>query len=102
MATGKTTSDIIEAAHIAPYSATKDHSPNNGLLLSREIHRLFDKGKLSFDPDNGYAIVLDPTVTDDLQLLPRLTPGKAALQIHDDALRLRHEDFTSLTRTNKP
>lgn len=102
MATGKTTSDIIEAAHIDPFYVTENHDPQNGLLLSREIHRLFDRGKLSFDPDNEYAIVLDPTVKDDLQLLPRLTTGKEALRVHDDALRLRHEDFTSLIRTNKP
>lgn len=101
MATGKETSDIIEAAHIAPYNKSKNHSPDNGLLLSRDIHKLFDNGKLSFDPDNEYAIVKDPTIKDELGLLSNLTPDKGALQVDDEALRIRHADFKALMKGAK-
>ena len=42
--------DLIEAAHIVPYSVRKDNRPSNGLLLRSDIHTLFDVGLLRIDP----------------------------------------------------
>ena len=42
--TRERTLPALEAAHIRPYSEGGDHRPDNGLLLRRDIHRLFDAG----------------------------------------------------------
>jgi putative restriction endonuclease len=49
--TGENTLDVLEAAHIRPYSANGPHAPDNGLLLRSDMHTLFDKGLLTVDPD---------------------------------------------------
>ena len=40
-----------EAAHIIPYSISKNFSLNNGLLLQSGLHLLFDKKYWSINPD---------------------------------------------------
>jgi superfamily II DNA or RNA helicase len=58
---GETLSDILEAAHIKPYSNCKrdkmseddTNHQNNMILLTCELHRLFDKYKFAFD-EHGY------------------------------------------------
>ena len=44
--------EILEAAHILPYSETNNHAEENGLLLRVDIHRLFDSNLLGIDPEN--------------------------------------------------
>ncbi|MES1933278.1 hypothetical protein T35B1_11742 [Salinisphaera shabanensis T35B1] len=50
MVTGVTTAAVIEAAHIAPYGGRATNTVENGLLLRTDIHRLFDAGLMSIDP----------------------------------------------------
>lgn len=40
--TGEKTLPVLEAAHIKPYSLDGPHEINNGLLLRRDFHTLFD------------------------------------------------------------
>ena len=40
----------LEAAHIRPYHRDGEHEVTNGLLLRRDIHRLFDLGYLTVTP----------------------------------------------------
>jgi hypothetical protein len=47
---GCTAQDALDAAHIYPYSAKHLDHVSNGLLLRRDLHGLFDAGKLAFDP----------------------------------------------------
>lgn len=45
--TGEKTLPVLEAAHIKPYSLDGPHSINNGLLLRRDFHTLFDRGYIT-------------------------------------------------------
>lgn len=48
------TTYILEAAHIIPYSDSGSFSVNNGIALSVEMHRLFDKKLFAFEyTENG-------------------------------------------------
>ncbi|MGW1765326.1 HNH endonuclease [Streptomyces sp. NPDC002073] len=65
--TGPTPASVLEAAHLYSYAATGDHN-GGGLLLRRDLHRLFDLGLLAVDPDN---LTLD--VAADIQKYPLYT-----------------------------
>lgn len=45
--TGEKTLPVLEAAHIKPYSQNGPHEINNGLLLRRDFHTLFDRGYIT-------------------------------------------------------
>ena len=47
--TGEKTLPVLEAAHIKPYSQEGPHSINNGLLLRKDLHALFDRGYITID-----------------------------------------------------
>lgn len=47
--TGEKTLPVLEAAHIKPYSHNGPHAINNGLLLRRDFHTLFDRGYITVD-----------------------------------------------------
>lgn len=51
MVTGSEIKQIIEAAHIIPFSEEQDHSIDNGLLLRSDIHKLFDKDLMGIHPE---------------------------------------------------
>lgn len=48
---------VLEAAHVIPYAAGGEHSLENGLLLRSDLHRLFDAGYVTVDPDDRVLIV---------------------------------------------
>lgn len=48
---------VLEAAHIRPYSVGGEHSLKNGLLLRIDLHRLFDSGYMTIDPDDKKILV---------------------------------------------
>ena len=50
--TGTAIGDVLEAAHIIPYSGVSTNHISNGLLLRSDIHALFDLRLLSVDPTN--------------------------------------------------
>lgn len=45
--TGEKTLPVLEAAHIKPYSYDGPHEIQNGLLLRRDFHTLFDRGYIT-------------------------------------------------------
>lgn len=47
--TGEKTLPVLEAAHIKPYSMEGTHEIDNGLLLRRDFHTLFDRGYITID-----------------------------------------------------
>ena len=47
--TGEKTLPVLEAAHIKPYSLEGPHAINNGLLLRKDFHTLFDRGYITVD-----------------------------------------------------
>ena len=48
--TKERTLPVLEAAHIKPYADGGEHRIDNGLLLRRDLHTLFDLGYLSVTP----------------------------------------------------
>jgi len=54
--TNEKTLPALEAAHIKSYSKNGPHRTNNGLLLRADIHRLFDDGYVTLDPDLHFLV----------------------------------------------
>lgn len=55
--TGEHTLPVLEAAHIHPYAAGGEHQLDNALLLRSDVHRLFDAGYITIDPDDRRLVV---------------------------------------------
>lgn len=54
--TQERTLPALDAAHIRPYSDGGKHEAHNGLLLRRDIHRLFDTGYVTVTPDFNFEV----------------------------------------------
>ena len=54
--TQERTLPALEAAHIRPYSDGGEHEAHNGLLLCRDIHKLFDTGYVTVTPDLNFEV----------------------------------------------
>ncbi len=54
--TREKTLPALEAAHIRPFSQGGEHRPDNGMLLRRDIHSLFDLGYVSITPDLTFVV----------------------------------------------
>jgi putative restriction endonuclease len=55
--TGERTLPVLEAAHIQPYAAGGPHAVENGLFLRSDLHRLFDRGYITINPDDRALVV---------------------------------------------
>jgi putative restriction endonuclease len=47
---------VLEAAHIRPYSWGGEHRVDNGLLLRRDLHRLYDRGYVTVTADYVFRV----------------------------------------------
>lgn len=54
--TGEKTYPVLEAAHIVPVTRGGPHSPDNGLLLRSDIHKLFDRGYVTVQPNGEFRV----------------------------------------------
>jgi putative restriction endonuclease len=97
---GERTYPVLEAAHIVPVSQGGHHTPQNGLLLRSDIHKLFDRGYVTIRPNGEFAV--STRLRDDWQngriyydldqrpiRLPNseaLRPDRKALEWHNDAV----------------
>jgi putative restriction endonuclease len=54
--TGERTRPVLDAAHIKPFSLVKEHSLSNGLLLRKDLHKLFDDGYVTVTPDRRFLV----------------------------------------------
>jgi putative restriction endonuclease len=54
--TRERTLPALDAAHIRPYGSGGEHEPQNGLLLRRDVHSLFDAGYVTVTPDYRFAV----------------------------------------------
>ncbi|MGW1099149.1 HNH endonuclease [Streptomyces sp. NPDC002455] len=86
--TGPAPAAVLEAAHLYSYAATGEHHGHGGLLLRRDIHRLFDLGLLTVEPETATAHVSE-----------RLHGYGTYTQLHGQPLqaRLRREHREWLT-----
>lgn len=53
---------MIDACHIIPFSISKDDTIPNGISLSPNLHRAFDRGLITINQD--YIVRISPTVTE--------------------------------------
>ncbi|WP_193509549.1 HNH endonuclease signature motif containing protein [Cryobacterium sp. BB736] len=51
--TGEAPDSALEAAHLYSYAAEGKHHPDSGLLIRRDLHRLFDLGYICVHPDSS-------------------------------------------------
>jgi putative restriction endonuclease len=54
--TGERTLPALDAAHIKPYSASGDHVINNGILLRKDLHALFELGYVTIAPSYRFEV----------------------------------------------
>jgi putative restriction endonuclease len=54
--TQERTLPALEAAHIRPYGDGGSHEANNGLLLRRDLHSLFDAGYVTVTPNLRFEV----------------------------------------------
>jgi putative restriction endonuclease len=54
--TGERTLPALEAAHIKPYAQSGEHRLDNGLLLRRDLHALFDDGYVTVTADHRLRV----------------------------------------------
>jgi hypothetical protein len=59
--TGLAPRDVLEGAHLYSYAANGRHHDSGGLLMRRDIHRLFDLGHIAVNPDS-LLIDVDPAI----------------------------------------
>ena len=63
--TGERSLPALEAAHIQAHAADGPNRTQNGLLLRADIHRLFDDGYVTVDPDLRF--VVSPRLRDEFE-----------------------------------
>jgi putative restriction endonuclease len=95
--TGEHTEPVLDAAHIQPYLGPRSNHVQNGLLLTKEFHTLFDLGYVGVTPD--FVVHVSPKLRErwqngeryypcnghELQVVPgnaALRPSAAALAWH--------------------
>jgi putative restriction endonuclease len=54
--TGERTEPVLDAAHIQPYLGPASNHVQNGLLLTKEFHTLFDAGFVTVTPDHEVRV----------------------------------------------
>ncbi len=54
--TGEKTLPALDATHIKPYSMNGPHMTNNGLLLRKDLHALYDRGYITITEDNHIEV----------------------------------------------
>lgn len=86
---------MVDACHIIPFSISQDDTIQNGISLSPNIHRAFDRGLLTINQDYivrvSPSIKMDSSVNDFLQLDgksialpkdPKYYPSQEAIEWH--------------------
>lgn len=54
--TGERTLPVLEASHIRPYSKGGSHEIQNGILMRRDVHTLFDLGYVTITKDYRFEV----------------------------------------------
>ena len=80
--TGTAPERVLDAGHLYSYAALGEHHEHGGLLLRRDVHRLFDDGWLAVEPGS-----LKVDVSERLQDYPqyaRLHDKSLAVNLHSE------------------
>ncbi|MFI8190855.1 HNH endonuclease [Streptomyces sp. NPDC085946] len=76
--TGAAPAAVLEAAHLYSYAESGEHHDYGGLLLRRDIHRLFDLGQITVDPGSGL-----------IEIAPSLRSYPLYAQLHGQPLTVQ-------------
>jgi len=79
--TGEAPDRVLEAGHLYSYAKLGEHHEHGGLLLRRDVHRLFDEGSLAIDPT---ALTID--------VAPELSSFPQYARLHGEGLRVTVKD----------
>jgi putative restriction endonuclease len=71
---------VLEAAHIKPYSLEGPHQVDNGVLLRRDLHTLFDRGYVTVTP--GRELEVSRRIKEDWE------NGREYYQLHGRTIRV--------------
>lgn len=97
--TGEHTQPVLDAAHVQPYLGPESNHVQNGLLLTKELHALFDLGYVTVTPDHVVRVSrrlradwnngrryekLDGQPLEFVPRAPRERPNRLALEWHAD------------------
>jgi len=63
--TAERTLPALDAAHIIPYAQNGEHRLDNGLLLRKDLHALFDAGYLGIGSD--MRVEVSPRIREDYE-----------------------------------
>jgi predicted RNA-binding Zn-ribbon protein involved in translation (DUF1610 family) len=85
--TGPTPAVALEAAHLYSYARVGEHREHGGLLMRRDLHRLFDLGFIAVDPR---------TLTIDVAPSLAMYPAYAALKGRSLSVTLRGQQVAWL------
>lgn len=81
---------LLEAAHIKPHKYNGPETKDNGILLRRDIHYLFDSGNLRIDV-HGNVFISQPTLEDYGRTLPERI--EIPPYVNKDYIRWRWENY---------
>lgn len=77
--TNERTLPALDAAHIKPFSAEGEHRVQNGLLMRRDLHALFDRGYLTVTP--GLALEVSRRIREEFE------NGRDYYRLHGNLIR---------------
>jgi putative restriction endonuclease len=77
--TGEKTLPILDAAHIRPWAEGGENLPGNGILLRTDVHRLFDLGYVTVNPEQRFEV--SPRLREDYE------NGREYYELHGRLIR---------------
>jgi putative restriction endonuclease len=82
--TGEHTEPVLDATHIQPYLGPRSNHVQNGLVLTKEFHALFDRGLVTVTPD--YEVRVSPRLRSEWRNGHRYYPfdGKRLMRVPED------------------
>jgi hypothetical protein len=86
---------VCEACHIIPHSECNDkdkYNVDNGLLLRRDLHSLFDKGLLKINP-NTNKLLLDDKILNDNNMKEYYQYNNKKINIHINSIKFLNQIY---------
>lgn len=90
--TGPCALKALDAAHLDPFAKSESHDTTKGVLLRADIHRLFDAGLITVDPDTWQVVIAESLTT--IETYARLE-GASFIVGPDQATVHQHFELTT-------
>ncbi|HEY0186668.1 MAG TPA: HNH endonuclease signature motif containing protein [Cellulomonas sp.] len=106
--TGRQPADVLDAAHLYSFAERPEHHRDGGLLLRSDVHRLFDRLFITFDPVTWSSKVAPPLLRQYESLRPldglpiavpeESRPDRSLVADHYEAARARWRNLDRASR----